>query len=188
MIDKLNMSFTDFYNENKDYLFNFLSKMNKELDIEGIVDEAFAIFYSNLDNYDPSKSKPQTYLFNIAKNLLLALIKKERIDYYHYDAYRYVIEYEDDSEEYDHSIDERFAKLVEDVSDDVVISNWISGKSYKEIVEISGFTLSKVKNQIHQFKKRNGGEKFVTRLGNWSQYGYTKRKWAQEHRERMKKE
>ena len=163
--EKVGIDFTEFYHKNKNFLLGFILKKKppQNIDVDGLINDAFAIFHHKIDLWKPEKVKATTYLYAIAKNLLYREIKKSKkinivdITYglYGFEETAYSLSQNIFNDEYSYELDKWYKSFRQDIYDsgDDVMILWLEGNTGDEISERLEITISQVKQHIYEFKK-----------------------------------
>ena len=165
--ERTGKEFSFFYKKYYPKLIYYTSKMcNNQQKAEDVSTDSFLIAFEKIDKYDIDKSQFSTWLFTIAKNLMLQEIKTQKktmsldveIDEEGTTMKDFIQEIE--SDEYLHSLSYKKAEIMKkhismlkDPYKKVIEMREIKKMSYKDIANELGKNLSTIKSQI-----RNGRE------------------------------
>ena len=80
------LNFNQIYSDNYDEIFIFVQRKVKSKELaEEIVNDVFVNVHKHLNNFDNNKSSLKTWLYNIAKNIVIDNYRKKRIKTYSLD-------------------------------------------------------------------------------------------------------
>ncbi len=162
--ERTGKKFNFYFAKYRDKLIWYLMKMcNDEIEAEEIADEAFVKAFFEIEKYDNEKSQFSTWLFTIARNIMIQKIKSDaKFESIHEDHEGATIgdflQAEDNSDNEDKErilarkvqlIKNEIANLPEKYSV-VLIMREIDGMHYDEIAEYLELNLNTVKSQIRQ--------------------------------------
>jgi RNA polymerase sigma-70 factor, ECF subfamily len=130
--------------------------LNNSHDCEDVAQEVFLAAYRNLASFDPARSRFSTWLFTIARNRSLNLLKKKRPS-----AMPAELPLADganpgekmDTDELAALIDRHVDGLPEDQRTAFVLSE-LEGLSYEDIAEIEDVPLGTIKSRINRARER----------------------------------
>ncbi len=163
-IERTGKKFDFYFSKYREKLIWYLMKMcNDEIEAEEIADEAFVKAFFEIEKYDKEKSQFSTWLFTIARNIMIQKIKSnskfESIQEDHDGATIGDFLYADDNTEKEEKeiilakkvqlIKNEIANLPEKYSV-VLMMREIDGMHYDEIAEYLDLNLNTVKSQIRQ--------------------------------------
>lgn len=74
------MRFEDVYQDNYKQVLNFISFKTNPTDGEELTNDVFMKVYDNLHKFDSDKSKMSTWIFNIAKNVVIDFYRKRSLE------------------------------------------------------------------------------------------------------------
>jgi RNA polymerase sigma-70 factor, ECF subfamily len=135
-------------------VFNMILRMVRDRqDSEDLFQEVFSSFYKSLDRINPEARR--SYLFRIAYNKTLNKIKKKKRQQFFSNSIlkQPSIAPEPDNDQRNALIRESLAKL--DPTEALLIDlQFFQNKSYREISEISGFSISAVDTRLVRAKKK----------------------------------
>ena len=160
--ERTGKEFSFFYKKYYPKLIYYTSKMcNNQQKAEDVSTDSFLIAFEKIDKYDIDKSQFSTWLFTIAKNLMLQEIKTQKktmsldveIDEEGTTMKDFIQEIE--SDEYLHSLSYKKAEIMKkhismlkDPYKKVIEMREIKKMQYKDIADALGRNLSTVKSQI----------------------------------------
>ena len=157
--------FTFFYKKYYPKLIYYTSKMCGDLQrAEDVTTESFMTAFEKIDKYEKEKSQFSTWLFTIARNIMLQEIKTQKktmsIDLELDQEGTTMKDFiqEEDSDEYIHDISAKKADIIKKYISElkepykkVIEMREIKKMAYKDIADVMGKNLSTIKSQI-----RNG--------------------------------
>ena len=143
--------YNDYVDKYSDNLYRFVLKNIKDIEkAKDIVQDTYLKFWEKKDNVNPAKIK--TYLFTIAYNTLIDLVRREKkqgsFNDVKEESYSTQSEYSDLQE----ILHEAIEQLPEDQKAVILLRDY-EGYAYDEIAEITGMTESKVKVYIFRGRK-----------------------------------
>lgn len=162
--ERTGKKFNFYFEKYRDKLIWYLMKMcNDEIEAEEIADESFVKAFFEIEKYDKEKSQFSTWLFTIARNIMIQKIKSdskfESIQEDHDGATIGDFLYAEDNSENEEKevllakkvqlIKNEIANLPEKYSV-VLMMREIDGMHYDEIAEYLDLNLNTVKSQIRQ--------------------------------------
>lgn len=160
--DKVEIKYDDYYKKNY-RKFVFLAWKIFAGNYEGEVNEGMCDALQKIETYDNTKSKVDTWIFSIIKNLIIKTIRKNKHDYYYEDCfedndYVYQIIYDDnqDIKDYDEQIQKDYNIMLKCIYDlpikfkEVILAREIQGWDYELIAEKHNISLQLVKNRIRK--------------------------------------
>lgn len=170
-IEKTGKDFNFFYEKYYPKLLYYTSRMaqSAKLDVskaEDVSTDAFLTAFEKIDKYHSEKSQFSTWLFTIAKNLMLQVIKQEQktlsldvpVDEEGTTMKDFLEETESDQPHHDlvsvkSSIMLEKIALLKEPYKQVIEMREIKGMAYKDIAEELGKNLSTIKSQIRNGRK-----------------------------------
>lgn len=158
--EKVGIKYDDYYNKNY-RRFVFLAWKIFAGNYEGEVNEGMCDALQKIKTYDNTKSKVDTWIFSIIKNLIIKTIRKNKHDYYYEDCFEdndfeYQIIYDDDQEakDYEEQVQKDYNIMLECINDlpnkfkEVITARELQGWDYELIAEKHNISLQLVKNRI----------------------------------------
>ena len=153
--DKIGIPFDQFYNDTYNMAVNYFNSKfsgnNFYIDIDGYINDGFIRLLNRMDNYDETKGHVKTYLFTIIYNLILAHIKRKRVDIeYHEEIYdsTYFKNYEEEVDDAIHQNNKRKLKeYIEGLNDkgQEIFALRLTGMPINKISEIVNVNMNTVK-------------------------------------------
>lgn len=162
--EKTGNKFDFYFTKYREKLIWYLMRMcSNQVDAEEVADESFVKAFFEIEKYDKDKSQFSTWLFTIARNIMIQKIKAgskfESIQEDHDGASIGDFLYAEDNSENEEKeiilakkvqlIKNEIANLPEKYSS-VLMMREIDGLSYDEISDFLGLNLNTVKSQIRQ--------------------------------------
>ncbi len=143
--------FTTLFKTNSKTVFNYIYyKFGNEEKANDAVQEAFLKLWENCAKVNPDKAK--SFLYTVANNLSLNVIKAEKVRLKHassslevsYESPEYILE----QQQYQEKLDIALNSLPENQRSTFLL-NRIDGKKYAEIAEMEGISIKAVEKRMH---------------------------------------
>lgn len=144
--------FNSIFNTNSKTVYNYIYyKFGNQEKSYDAVQEAFVKLWENCAKVSPEKAK--SYLYTVANNLYLNVIKAEKVRLKYADRHsnsttnespEYVLE----EKQFKEKLDNALASLPENQRTTFLL-NRIDGKKYAEIAEIEGVSIKAIEKRMH---------------------------------------
>lgn len=143
--------FSTLFRANSKTVFNYIYyKFGNEEKAHDAVQEAFLKLWENCAKVSPDKAK--SYLYTVANNLSLNVIKAEKVRLKHADKSLRISnespEYLLEQKQYQEKLDNALNSLPENQRTTFLL-NRIDGKKYTEIAEMEGISVKAVEKRMH---------------------------------------
>jgi RNA polymerase sigma-70 factor (ECF subfamily) len=143
--------FSTLFRANSKVIFNYIYyKFGNEEKAHDAVQEAFMKLWENCGKVSPSKAK--SYLYTVANNLSLNVIKAEKVRLRHATSSLEVSnespEYLLEEKQYQEKLESALGALPENQRTTFLL-NRIDGKKYAEIAELEGISVKAVEKRMH---------------------------------------
>ena len=144
--------FSSVFRDNSKTVFNYIYyKFGNEEKAHDAVQEAFVKLWENCAKVAPEKAK--SYLYTVANNLYLNVIKAEKVRLKYADQHSNSInqespEYVLEEKQFQKKLDDALNALPENQRT-VFLLNRIDGKKYSEIAEIEGVGIKAIEKRMH---------------------------------------
>ncbi len=143
--------YSSVFRANSKTVFNYIYyKFGNEEKAYDVVQEAFVKLWENCSKVSPEKAK--SYVYTVANNLYLNLIKAEKVRH-KYASPKMEVSYESpefllEEQEYKEKLDRALASLPENQRTTFLL-NRIDGKKYAEIAEMEGVSIKAIEKRMH---------------------------------------
>jgi len=143
--------FSNLFKTNSKTIFNYIYyKFGNEEKAYDVVQEAFVKLWENCAKVSPEKAK--SYVYTIANNLYLNVIKAEKVRLKYadrsnntsYESPEFLLE----EKEYKEKLDRALNSLPENQRTTFLLSR-IDGKKYAEIAEMEGVSVKAIEKRMH---------------------------------------
>ncbi len=143
--------FSNLFKTNSKTVFNYIYyKFGNEEKAYDVVQEAFVKLWENCAKVSPEKAK--SYVYTIANNLYLNVIKAEKVrlkyadrsNHTSYESPEFLLE----EKEYKEKLDRALNSLPENQRTTFLL-NRIDGKKYAEIAEMEGVSVKAIEKRMH---------------------------------------
>lgn len=143
--------FSTLFRANSKVIFNYIYyKFGNEEKAHDAVQEAFMKLWENCGKVSPAKAK--SYLYTVANNLSLNVIKAEKVRLRHATSSLEVSnespEYLLEEKQYQEKLESALGALPENQRTTFLL-NRIDGKKYAEIAELEGISVKAVEKRMH---------------------------------------
>ena len=144
--------FSSIFKDNSKTVFNYIYyKFGNEEKAHDAVQEAFVKLWENCAKVTPEKAK--SYLYTVANNLYLNVIKAEKVRLKYADQYSNSInqespEYVLEEKQFQKKLDDALNSLPENQRTTFLL-NRIDGKKYSEIAEMEGVSVKAIEKRMH---------------------------------------
>lgn len=144
-------TFSALFNANSKTIFNYIYyKFGNEEKAHDAVQEAFVKLWENCAKVSPEKAK--SYLYTVANNLYLNVIKAEKVRLKYADK---TLKTTNESPEFlmeENEFKEKLDQALNDLPDNqrsTFLLNRIDGKKYAEIAEMEGVSIKAIEKRMH---------------------------------------
>ena len=144
--------FSSIFKNNSKTVFNYIYyKFGNEEKANDAVQEAFVKLWENCSKVAPEKAK--SYLYTVANNLYLNVIKAEKVRLKYADQHSHSInkespEYVLEEKQFQKKLDDALDALPENQRTTFLL-NRIDGKKYSEIAEMEGVSVKAIEKRMH---------------------------------------
>lgn len=144
--------FSSIFKDNSKTVFNYIYyKFGNEEKASDAVQEAFVKLWENCTKVSPEKAK--SYLYTVANNLYLNVIKAEKVRLKYADLHSNSInsespEYVLEEKQFQKKLDDALNALPENQRTTFLL-NRIDGKKYSEIAEMEGVSVKAIEKRMH---------------------------------------
>ncbi|UOY05243.1 sigma-70 family RNA polymerase sigma factor [Muricauda sp. SCSIO 64092] len=144
--------FSSIFKDNSKTVFNYIYyKFGNEEKASDAVQEAFVKLWENCTKVSPEKAK--SYLYTVANNLYLNVIKAEKVRLKYADLHSNSInrespEYVLEEKQFQKKLDDALNALPENQRTTFLL-NRIDGKKYSEIAEMEGVSIKAIEKRMH---------------------------------------
>ncbi|MFD2589018.1 RNA polymerase sigma factor [Croceitalea marina] len=144
--------FSSVFKANSKTIFNYIYyKFGNEEKANDAVQEAFVKLWENCAKVTPEKAK--SYLYTVANNLYLNVIKAEKVRLKYADMYSNSISNESpefvlEEKQFKQKLDKALNTLPENQRTTFLL-NRIDGKKYAEIAEMEGVSIKAIEKRMH---------------------------------------
>ena len=144
--------FSSIFKDNSKTVFNYIYyKFGNEEKASDVVQEAFVKLWENCTKVSPEKAK--SYLYTVANNLYLNVIKAEKVRLKYADLHSNSInrespEYVLEEKQFQKKLDDALNALPENQRTTFLL-NRIDGKKYSEIAEMEGVSIKAIEKRMH---------------------------------------
>ena len=144
--------FSSIFKDNSKTVFNYIYyKFGNEEKASDVVQEAFVKLWENCTKVSPEKAK--SYLYTVANNLYLNVIKAEKVRLKYADLHSNSInrespEYVLEEKQFQKKLDDALNALPENQRTTFLL-NRIDGKKYGEIAEMEGVSVKAIEKRMH---------------------------------------
>lgn len=144
--------FSSVFETNSKTVFNFIYyKFGNEEKAHDAVQEAFVKLWENCAKVAPEKAK--SYLYTVANNLYLNVIKAEKVRLKYADRHSHTVsnespEYVLEEKQFQQKLDDALNALPENQRTTFLL-NRIDGKKYAEIAEMEGVSVKAIEKRMH---------------------------------------
>ena len=144
--------FSSIFKDNSKTVFNYIYyKFGNEEKASDVVQEAFVKLWENCTKVSPEKAK--SYLYTVANNLYLNVIKAEKVRLKYADLHSNSInsespEYVLEEKQFQKKLDDALNALPENQRTTFLL-NRIDGKKYSEIAEMEGVSVKAIEKRMH---------------------------------------
>ncbi len=144
--------FSSVFKDNSKTVFNYIYyKFGNEEKASDAVQEAFVKLWENCAKVSPEKAK--SYLYTVANNLYLNVIKAEKVRLKYADLHSNSInkespEYVLEEKQFQKKLDNALNALPENQRTTFLL-NRIDGKKYSEIAEMEGVSVKAIEKRMH---------------------------------------
>ena len=144
--------FSSIFKDNSKTVFNYIYyKFGNEEKASDAVQEAFVKLWENCTKVSPEKAK--SYLYTVANNLYLNVIKAEKVRLKYADLHSNSInrespEYVLEEKQFQKKLDDALNALPENQRTTFLL-NRIDGKKYGEIAEMEGVSVKAIEKRMH---------------------------------------
>ncbi len=144
--------FNSIFKNNSKTVFNYIYyKFGNEEKAHDAVQEAFVKLWENCSKVTPEKAK--AYLYTVANNLYLNVIKAEKVRLKYADQHSNSInqespEYLLEEKQFQKKLDDALNSLPENQRTTFLL-NRIDGKKYSEIAEMEGVSIKAIEKRMH---------------------------------------
>ena len=144
--------YSSLFKANSKTVFNYIYyKFGNEEKAYDVVQEAFIKLWENCAKVSPEKAK--SFVYTVANNLYLNLIKAEKVRQNYAALSRKEVSHESpeflmEEQEYKEKLDRALASLPENQRT-VFLLNRIDGKKYAEIAEMEGVSVKAIEKRMH---------------------------------------
>lgn len=144
--------FSSIFKDNSKTVFNYIYyKFGNEEKAHDAVQEAFVKLWENCAKVAPDKAK--SYLYTVANNLYLNVIKAEKVRLKYADQHSNSInkespEYVLEEKQFQKKLDDALNALPENQRTTFLL-NRIDGKKYSEIAEMEGVSVKAIEKRMH---------------------------------------
>lgn len=173
--EKTNQDFDAYYKKYKPKLIRFLIGIGKdEDDAKDVATDAFVTSLDKIDSYDPTKAVFSTWLFTIAKRIMIQRAREKTkftsidVDYDEGFSIGETLSYDDTDYETGHAINYQKSKSIKTIIPTlpekyatVLTMRHINNKSYQDIAEELGFFSVEVsENELPKLERKISYDKF----------------------------
>lgn len=144
--------FSSIFKDNSKTVFNYIYyKFGNEEKAYDAVQEAFVKLWENCTKVSPEKAK--SYLYTVANNLYLNVIKAEKVRLKYADLHSNSInrespEYVLEEKQFQKKLDDALNALPENQRTTFLL-NRIDGKKYSQIAEMEGVSIKAIEKRMH---------------------------------------
>jgi RNA polymerase sigma-70 factor (ECF subfamily) len=144
--------FSSIFKDNSKTVFNYIYyKYGNEEKANDAVQEAFVKLWENCAKVAPEKAK--SYLYTVANNLYLNVLKAEKVRLKYADRHSKSIEQESpeyvlEEKQFQKKLDDALNALPENQRTTFLL-NRIDGKKYSEIAEMEGVSVKAIEKRMH---------------------------------------
>ena len=144
--------YSSLFRANSKTVYNYIYyKFGNEEKAYDVVQEAFIKLWENCAKVSPQKAK--SFVYTVANNLYLNLIKAEKVRQKHASDAKRPVSHESpefllEEQEYKEKLDRALASLPENQRT-VFLLNRIDGKKYAEIAEMEGVSVKAIEKRMH---------------------------------------
>ena len=144
--------FSSIFKTNAKTIFNYIYyKFGNEEKANDAVQEAFVKLWENCAKVSPEKAK--SYLYTVANNLYLNVIKAEKVRLKHADKHSNSISNETpefvlEEKQFKEKLDDALNSLPQNQRTTFLL-NRIDGKKYAEIAEMEGVSIKAIEKRMH---------------------------------------
>ena len=144
--------FSSVFKANSKTIFNYIYyKFGNEEKAHDAVQEAFVKLWENCAKVSPEKAK--SYLYTVANNLYLNVIKAEKVRLKYADLHSNSISHESpeyvlEEKQFKEKLDKALNNLPENQRTTFLL-NRVDGKKYKEIAELEGVSVKAIEKRMH---------------------------------------
>ncbi len=144
--------FSSIFKDNSKTVFNYIYyKYGNEEKAHDAVQEAFVKLWENCAKVAPEKAK--SYLYTVANNLYLNVIKAEKVRLKYADRHSNSIDQESpeyilEEKEFQKKLDNALNALPENQRTTFLL-NRVDGKKYSEIAELEGVSVKAIEKRMH---------------------------------------
>ncbi|AKA34387.1 MAG: RNA polymerase subunit sigma-70 [Muricauda sp.] len=144
--------FSSVFKANSKTVFNYIYyKFGNEEKAHDAVQEAFVKLWENCAKVSPDKAK--SYLYTVANNLYLNVIKAEKVRLKYADQHSKSISHESpeyvlEEKQFQKKLDDALNSLPENQRTTFLL-NRIDGKKYAEIAEMEGVSVKAIEKRMH---------------------------------------
>jgi len=145
-------TFSSVFKANSKTIFNYIYyKYGNEEKAHDAVQESFVKLWENCAKVAPEKAK--SYLYTVANNLYLNVLKAEKVRMKHADKHSNTISNESpefilEEKEFQKKLDNALNSLPENQRTTFLL-NRIDGKKYAEIAELEGVSIKAIEKRMH---------------------------------------